>query len=147
MGEGIQPVSTQEQAEMESRLVQTWARGFSETGTIEQIFGPYEDWSLTLGTHLLLLHPVRKEWLVLDRLHDTWEPTGFGPGEVVFVAHGKRLGFLRKKASLGSSVHAMDQRTSVAAGSEQRAPRFCRFCGTRVRADQRFCTQCGTPLT
>jgi hypothetical protein len=132
---------------MESRLLETWARGFPETRTVEEIFGPYEDWLLPLGTHLLLLHPVRKEWLVLDRLHDTWESTGFAPGEVVFVANGERLGFRRRNRTPTTSTQPTGQTSSVTARGDLEMPKFCRYCGARLRPGHKYCTQCGVSLS
>ncbi len=31
-------------------------------------------------------------WLVYDRLHDEWHDTGFGPGQAILVAEGKKAG-------------------------------------------------------
>jgi len=96
------PENTHGQEAIEARLLQVWAQDVPEDETVEQVFGPYESWLLPLGTHQLLLHPVLKEWLYLDRLHDTWERTGFGPGEVVFVVQD---GMLRaKKTGAETSV-------------------------------------------
>jgi hypothetical protein len=132
---------------MESRLLETWARGFPEKRTVEGVFGPYDQWLLPLGEHLLLLHPALKEWLVLDRLHDTWEHTGLGPGEVVFVAQEKRLGFRRRKHTLEAGGQLPEQTTSVTAQGDQETARFCRSCGARVRPGHKYCTQCGAPLS
>ena len=78
------------QAEMESRLLRIWEEGFSDSETIKEVFGPYESWILPLGGHLLFLDPLLQEWCYLDKLHDTWERTGFSPGEVVFVVRDKK---------------------------------------------------------
>jgi hypothetical protein len=123
------------QAEMEARLLRIWAQGRPETKTVEEVFGPYENWLFPLGTHLLLLDPALKEWFRLDKLHDTWERTGFGPGEVVFVAYDKRLGFRRKKDA--SRVPP----TTAEVGAKKAI--FCTACGARLRANLKFCTQCG----
>ena len=116
------------QESLETRLQQIWTRGFPETDTVEEVFGPFESWLCQLGTQVLLLHPVSREWFYLDRLHDTWVRTGFGPQEVVFVAQGKGLGAKRKD---GVAVTGAGQAAS------------CPNCGVRVTAGNPFCGQCG----
>jgi hypothetical protein len=120
------PEQSREQESLEARLLQIWTGDVPEDQTVEEVFGPYESWLLSLGTHQLLLHPVLKEWLYLDPLHDTWERTGFGPEEVVFVVQGGRLGARKKDASAGGIV--------------------CPSCGHRNPADASFCARCGTRL-
>ena len=114
MGTGVIQEDAEKQAEMEAHLLQIWAQGCPETKTVEEVFGPYESWLFPLGTHLLLLHPALKEWLYFDKLHETWERTGFGPGEVVFVAQGKLLGVRRKKDTSVPPIMA-EQRSVIAA--------------------------------
>ena len=131
---------------MEANLLRIWARGCPEDKTVAEVFGPYENWSLRLGTRLLLLHPVLKEWLYFDELHGTWERTGFGPGEVVFVASGDRLGFRRKKRAI-----SYDRQLPIQGGPKSspigvQATTLCPACGAQVKPGQKFCTQCGAAL-
>lgn len=64
-----------------------------ENKTIQDIFGPIEEWILNLEGRTLLLNPLEKAWYYYDTLHKTWERTGFGPGEAEFVTVENRLGF------------------------------------------------------
>ena len=83
---------------LENRLRQLLAEGVPGDKTVEALFGPIEDWQLRLGDHLLLLHPVTQLWYYFDRAHESWESTGIGPGEVVFVVHQGKLGYRRARA-------------------------------------------------
>ncbi|MCJ7549022.1 MAG: hypothetical protein MUQ30_05005 [Anaerolineae bacterium] len=48
------------QEALETRLAELWARGPAIDVTIEEAFGPFEDWTLSLGECALLLHPAHK---------------------------------------------------------------------------------------
>jgi hypothetical protein len=60
--------------------------------TLEDLLGPMEEWIFDLEGHQLFLNPVARQWLFFDRVHKTWEPTGFGPGEVEFIVFQDQLG-------------------------------------------------------
>jgi hypothetical protein len=48
------------------------------------------EWILVVGKFHLLLEPFTQKWHFYDRLHDSWEPTGYRAGEATFtVARGK----------------------------------------------------------
>ena len=145
------PAAGAQQA-LETRLAELWAGGPDVDATIEEAFGPFEEWTLTLGDWSLLLHPASKVWLYLDPIHDTWESTGFGPGEVAFVAGGTHLGYRRTTPASLTCPHCGRQ---TPAGSH-----FCKRCGRRIepmlmhcskcgfdnKPGSSFCTRCGTPL-
>ncbi len=82
---------------LENRLRQLLAEGIPRDKTVEALFGPIEDWQLRLGDQRLLLHPVTQLWYYFDRAHQSWESTGIGPGEVVFVVHQGKLGYRRAR--------------------------------------------------
>jgi DNA-directed RNA polymerase subunit RPC12/RpoP len=156
------------QEALETRVQQIWTRGFPETDTVEDVFGPFESWLYRLGTQVLLLHPVSREWFYLDRLHDTWVRTGFGPQEAVFVAQGKGLGAKRRDgvaaAGAGQAVICPKCRARVTAGNpfcgqcgaavaapgspvaEPSPAIVCRTCQHRNKPELLFCTQCGARL-
>lgn len=155
----------QKQEALETRLQQIWAQGVPETETVEAVFGPFESWLYRLGQQVLLLHPVLKEWLYLDRLHDTWERTGYGPGEAVFAAQGKRLGARKKDEDpqpatvtcprCGESVVAGNTfcgqcgaavATSAPPAAEEKRPIICHACRHPNKSHLLFCTQCGSRL-
>ena len=153
------------QEALESRLAQIWAQDVSETETVETVFGPLESWFYRLGQQVLLLHPVLKEWFYLDRLHDTWERTGYGPGEVVFAADGKWLGARKRDEDpqppaitcyrCGANVVAGNSfcgqcgavvaSSAPPAGAEKR-PIICHVCRHPNKSHLLFCTQCGSRL-
>lgn len=84
--------SKKTQQMIEQQLEKYSGQAVDTDKTITQIYGPMQDWTLELGSQTLLLHPLEKAWYYLDQLHQTWEPTGFGPGEAQFVAVGNKLG-------------------------------------------------------
>lgn len=129
-----------------------WARQPTDDQTVAAAFGPFESWLLRLGEHQLLLHPAYRRWYYLDRLHGTWESTGFGPGEATFVVVGRRLGYRPKAAgptrcaTCGSTVPG-DSRFCPACGAHVAIVRGrCRACGAQDTRGGRFCTRCGAPL-
>jgi hypothetical protein len=53
--------------------------------TVEEIFGPMEEWIFKLNEKWqLLLMPATKRWWYYDWLHDDWQDTGFDLGSAVF---------------------------------------------------------------
>lgn len=136
--------NVQGQESLEARLLQIWSEGVAEDQTVEESFGPYESWLLPMGAHQLLLHPVLKEWLYLDPLHDTWERTGYGPGEVVFTVQDGRLG-ARKKGAGGEAAPLEDVPAEEPPVSTKEIP-ACPRCQAPVDAADFFCPRCGAPL-
>jgi hypothetical protein len=59
--------------------------------TLEEAFGPMEDWILEIGSHRLMINPINGYWVYEDVLHDSWEATGFRAGEVLFYLDGEEL--------------------------------------------------------
>ncbi len=88
----------EQQQWLENRLRQLLAEGVPRDKTVEALFGPIEEWQLRLENQLLLLHPVTQQWYYFDRAHQSWESTGLGLGEVVFVVHQGKLGYRRAHA-------------------------------------------------
>jgi hypothetical protein len=126
------------QSSLEQRLQLILSKGVDPQATLAAACGSLESWVLELGEHRLLLHPVQKVWLVYDRLHDSWQPTGIVPGEGMFIAQGKRLGLRRSEA--GAPVAAPSARTRLV------NPTRCPDCGTPVPPGQPFCANCGKLL-
>jgi len=145
------PAAGAQQA-LEARLGELWARGPDMDATIEETFGPFEEWMLSLGERVLLLHPASKVWLYLDPIHDTWESTGFGLGEVAFVAGGTHLGYRRKAPAPLTCPHCGSRTPPGSHFCKQcgmrlePVPVHCSQCGFDNKPGSSFCTQCGTPL-
>jgi hypothetical protein len=59
--------------------------------TVEEAFGPMEEWILEIGSNRLLLNPLNGYWIYEDTVHDSWEATGFRAGEVIFCLEGEEL--------------------------------------------------------
>ena len=140
------------QQALETRLAALWARGPAADATIEQTFGPFEKWTLSLGEWSLLLHPAAGAWFYLDRLHDTWEPTGFEPGDVTFIAGGSHLGYRRTAPAplicphCGSRTPPGSHFCKRCGRRLEPVPVHCSNCGFDNKPGSSFCTRCGTPL-
>ena len=126
------------QSSLEQRLHSILSKGIDPQATLAAVFGPLESWMFEIGEHRLLLHPVQKMWLVYDRLHDSWQPTGIGLGEGVFIAQGRRLGLRRANAAAPA--------ISPSARTVMISPTRCPDCGLSVTPKQQFCSNCGKPL-
>lgn len=136
MGKAMMRADAARQTELEARLQLIWQRGVAQDATIPVVFGPLESWQLQVGLHRLLLDPLQKQWLHYDPLHDSWQPTGIGPGEGIFYAWGKRLGLQRP-------AEAPRQPPREAAGT---GTNRCPACAMRIQPTQRYCNRCGQPL-
>ena len=73
------------QQRLEEKLMLKQLAYLTNTTTIESVYGPLEDWQITLGGYQFLLDPVTGTWLFFDKVHDTWDTTGFMAGEVTFT--------------------------------------------------------------
>lgn len=155
MGKAVMVDDARRQSMLEARLKQIWERGVSQSAQVAAVFGLLESWVLPVGTHRLLLHPVLKEWLYYDAVHDSWQPTGIAPGEGVFYAQGKHLGLKRAPAAGSPGVPqaypAAGARPAPGLPPAMRRRRAlasrCPTCGTRLKPAQRFCNRCGKALT
>jgi len=83
------------QAEIEARFFDRAERIRRGELKPEQAFAEESDWLLELGERRFLLHPGMVRWLAYDRVHDDWYDTGYGPGQALLVAEGKRAGAMR----------------------------------------------------
>lgn len=83
------------QRALEERRAQVWDRVLAGDLDVTAALGSPDDWELTVGGARFLLHPATAEWLHLDEVHDSWEPTGFRAGEVVFGVSGRLVGARR----------------------------------------------------
>ena len=130
---GKQPVieDAKRQSFLEQRLQAIPGKEL-ERQAASAVCGALESWELKLGKHRLLLHPAHKQWMIYDRLHDAWQPTGIAPGQGIFVVQGRRLGL---------------QRTPSASPSPRPAAKFCPGCGKAVKRGQKFCNHCGRVLS
>jgi hypothetical protein len=81
------------QAELEVILEKKWSlvrKG--SMNTLDAFSGHTEDWIMELGNHSIFLNPFYRRWMYYNRTHNTWDDTGFGPGEALFIAVDKMLG-------------------------------------------------------
>jgi hypothetical protein len=83
------PKTSKKQAEIEKRFAANVA---SATGPADyrKMYGSLDELILVVGRFHFLLEPVSRQWHFYNRVHDTWEPTGFFAGEATFsVVRGK----------------------------------------------------------
>jgi hypothetical protein len=83
------PKTSKKQAEIEKRFAAKVARA---TGPADyrKLYGTLDELILVVGKFHFLLEPVSRQWHFYNRVHDTWEPTGFFAGEATFsVVRGK----------------------------------------------------------
>lgn len=100
-------------------------------------------WTFTREGHRWLLSPASGRWFIHDRLHGTWEPTGFSAGEVVFsVVHTIPVA-QRTSSSPGVSDTPVDR---AGPGSHVRVSLVCPACNTANGEGSRFCRRCGAGL-
>ena len=134
------------------------------TTTPEIAFGNIDDWIIKVGNgHELFFIPVLAKWFYHDRIHRSWNPTGYGPGEVVFFviegtlaavkrSHADKLAFLRSRVR----QNELPQKGVVCEKCHQSVvhpAKFCPNCGSELRfpvipmeEDKQKCSQCGAPL-
>jgi hypothetical protein len=65
--------------------------------SFDQAFGNLEEWMIKVGEYRFFLEPFSGKWHWYDRIHGTWEDTGFEPGQAVFTALNGRLHVTLKK--------------------------------------------------
>ena len=130
---GKQPVTDEakRQSYLEQRLQAILSKGLDQQAAAA-VYGALESWELKLGKHRLLLHPAHKQWMIYDRVHDAWQPTGITLGQGIFVVQGRRLGL---------------QRLPAGAPAPRPAAKFCPGCGQAVKRGQKFCNHCGRVLS
>ena len=106
--------------------------------TVEEIFGPSDDWVLDIGPYRLLFIPFSRQWWLFDTIHDEWVDTGYSAGEVTFsVENGLLMPPPSVPGARGQDPAAKPE--SVPAGLK------CLRCGKEFPADKKFCTACGAP--
>ncbi len=87
----IKQLEADRQRFIETRFEQFKARPQDRDRTMEDIFGPLEDWTLEIGRYQLLLLPLTGQWWYLHPLYETWENTGYKAGETTFYLLGELL--------------------------------------------------------
>jgi len=73
------------QAALEARAAGLWPLVEQGQLDVAVALGEMEDWRLDVDGHELLLVPSTREWFWHDPIHDSWDPTGYRAGEVVFA--------------------------------------------------------------
>jgi len=87
----IKQLAADQQRAIETRYEQFKVHSQNPERTMEDIFGPSEDWTLEIGSYQLLLLPLSGQWWYLHPLYETWENTGYSAGEVTFYLLGGLL--------------------------------------------------------
>ncbi len=106
--------------------------------------GDIGQWTFAREGHRWLMSPATGRWFIHDRVHGTWEPTGFGAGEVVFsVVHSVPVArrISRDPGPDGTRENRPGPGRHVAGAL------VCRACGTTNGEGSRFCRKCGAGLS
>lgn len=100
--------------------------------SVEEVFGAPGEWVTEVGPYRLMLLPFNLQWWWFDRVHETWDDTGYSAGETVFTARDGEL-FPPRRDRVSPPVQP-------AAGARKG---FCTNCGTALVPGKIFCTSCG----
>jgi hypothetical protein len=131
---------TQPQKSIEERAAEFKSMGpVSSDITLEYLFGPADDWKLSMEQYQLILIPAIWQWWYYDRIHDRWEDTGYDAGEVVFSIRDGELLPPRKKRQNIPSLPASDDTPSPGTA-------ICRRCGHIQTNEKKFCGMCGLKI-
>jgi len=79
------------QTEIEQRAAEMMRGPLDPNKTVTELFGPLEDWTLQLGPYRLVYFPFNQRWFYFDFIHESWEDTGYGPGEALFLLEGEEI--------------------------------------------------------
>ena len=126
------PIPHPDQVRLEKKAAGILATKPDPAERVETVFGPMEDWVFEIGEDWkLLLIPFASRWWYFDRIHDDWQDTGHGTGEVIFLV----------KDGLLQAVPVSSYEPSSPKG-----PHFCTQCGASVQEGDRYCRGCGMAL-
>jgi RNA polymerase subunit RPABC4/transcription elongation factor Spt4 len=149
---------------VETRYLERTRAVQNGTTTPEIAFGNIDDWIINVGNdHELFFIPVVAKWFYHDRIHKSWNPTGYGPGEVVFFVADGTLAVVKrsnadKLALVRSKVRQdeLPQKGLVCEKCQQpvvRPAKFCPNCGSELRSpvipiskDRHKCSRCSALL-
>jgi hypothetical protein len=83
------PKTSKKQGEIE-KLFAAKVAAAAGPADYRKMYGSLDELILVVGKFHFLLEPVSRQWHFYNRVHDTWEPTGFFAGEASFsVVRGK----------------------------------------------------------
>lgn len=72
------------QRRLEARVAAFAGTTLDPDRTVAEQCGALDTWIVEAGPTHLLLNPVSMRWLHFDKIHQSWEDTGFFAGQVVF---------------------------------------------------------------
>jgi hypothetical protein len=83
------PAKSKKQVEIE-KLFATKVASATGPADYRKMYATLDELILVVGKFHFLLEPVSRQWHFYNRVHDTWEPTGFFAGDATFsVVRGK----------------------------------------------------------
>lgn len=83
------PAKSKKQAEIEKLFAQKVA-AVQSPADYRELYLHMDELILVVGKFHFFLEPVSRQWHFYNRVHDTWEPTGYFAGDATFaVARGK----------------------------------------------------------
>ncbi|MGE5416045.1 MAG: zinc ribbon domain-containing protein [Acidobacteriota bacterium] len=70
---------------IEEKLIHVLEKPIDITKSLQEAFGPMEDWMFEVGPCRFFLQPMTKEWMYYVSFSDQWKETGIKAGEAVFA--------------------------------------------------------------
>ncbi|HEX9853790.1 MAG TPA: zinc ribbon domain-containing protein [Acidimicrobiia bacterium] len=126
---------------LERRRTELWDRMGRGELSFEEAMGRLGDWEVETGDGRLLLHPPTGEWLVYDRLHDTYIPLGVKAGRAASGAGPSMV-----CPTCGVTSAPGDLFCGGCGSSLETAALSCSRCGASAPPGASFCVSCGSPV-
>ncbi len=141
------------QIDIEYRYEKVKDRELNPEMTMEEAFGPIEEWMLEVGKIQYWLNPLNGSWYYLDPIHESWEHSGYQAGQATFTLIEEGQEQPVKIYTTPIPVDAVPAPPSEAGFPTAKAgpdvlpnPNRCPSCQAEVTPDQKFCTSCGNKL-
>jgi hypothetical protein len=125
------------QAVLENAANQYDIRSLDLRKKAADLFGPLENWTMTLGKTRFMLVPGINQWWYYHPTHEQWEFTGYRAGEVVF---SEQKGSVSPPPKKIVPVIAARAKFGPAPSSQ---PALCPSCRQPLTPGKKFCTNCG----
>ncbi len=141
------------QIEVEQRYERMKDRELNPDMTMEEAFGPLEEWILQVGRIQYWLNPLNGTWYYLDPIHESWEHSGYQAGEATFtlMEEGQRQEVKLFTAPISDDTvpappSGFGFPAAIADTDALPDTNRCPSCQAEVTPDQKFCTSCGNKL-
>ncbi len=137
----------QKQSDIEYRYKMIKDQDINPEMTMDEAFGPIEEWILEVGKIQYWLNPLNGSWYYLDPIHESWEHSGYQAGEATFTLREEGEEQPVKIFTTPISADLVPASPSEAGFPTATADtNRCPSCQAEVTPDQKFCTSCGNKL-